>query len=141
MRYAFYALAALVFLLAIDPTVVSAQSEDGKIRVFVGESATWEANGFNIASASGSANWQSAQSSARAFGMSHAGVVKLTVAVMKQLNDRCQNVVVVNRPDIADYFVRVDHNQTMWTRHEDMQYSTGLARWCSSPRRIAYRKT
>lgn len=109
-----------LMLLAVLANVASAQSAEGKLRVFVGESETWEASGFNVASASGSANWRSAQSSAGAFGMSHAGMVKLTVAVMKQLNDHCPTVVVVNRQDNADYFVRLDHNRTMWAIHENM---------------------
>ena len=107
-------------LLAALVSVASGQSADRKVRVFVGESATWEASSFNVASASGSANWRSAQSSAGAFGMSHAGIVKLTVAVMNQLNDHCKTVVVVDRPDSADYFVRLDHYRTMWAPHEDM---------------------
>jgi hypothetical protein len=73
-----------LMLLAALVSVAIGQSTDRKVRVFVGESETWEASGFNVASASGSANWRSAQSSAGAFGMSHAGIVKLTVAVMKQ---------------------------------------------------------
>lgn len=110
----------IAILLVALASVASAQNTDEKVRVFVGESTTWESSGFNIASASGSANWRSAQSSAGAFGISHAGIVKLTVAVMKQLDDHCPTVVVVDRPDNADYFVRLDQNTTMWTRHDDM---------------------
>jgi hypothetical protein len=108
-----------LILLVVLASAASAQRRDTK-RVFVAESATWEASGFNVGSASGSANLRSAQSSAGAFGISRAGIVKLTIAVMKQLYDHCQGVVVVDRPDSADYFVRLDHNQTMWARHDDM---------------------
>ena len=83
-------------LLAALVSVAGGQSTDRKVRVFVGESETWEASGFNVASASGSANWRSAQSSAGAFGMSHAGIVKLTVAVMKQLNESIKYDFVEN---------------------------------------------
>lgn len=110
----------MLVLLAALVSVASGERTDRRVRVFVGESATWEASSFNVASASGSANWQSAQSSAGALGMSHAGIVKRTIAVMKALDDHCKTVVVVDRPDSADYFVRLDHNRTMWAPREDM---------------------
>lgn len=52
--------------------------------------------------------------------MSHAGLMKLTISVMNQVNRYCPSILIVNRPDIADLFVRVDQSTSMWARHDDM---------------------
>lgn len=52
--------------------------------------------------------------------MSHAGLVKLTVSVMNQISQHCAGVVIVNRPELADLFIRLDQSTTMWARHDDM---------------------
>jgi hypothetical protein len=46
--------------------------------------------------------------------------MKLTVSVMNQVNRRCEGVVIVNSPDLADLFVRLDQSTSMWARHDDM---------------------
>jgi len=86
--------------------------QDGRIRVFVGDSQTWEATSFGAGAAT--------RSIANAMGSSHAGTVKLTVAVMKHLDEYCKTVTVVNQPENADLFIRMDHNRGMWSVHEDM---------------------
>jgi len=48
--------------------------------------------------------------SATAVQSSSAGVEQLTVLVMKTLNEKCPMVTVVNQPDKADYFLRLDRN-------------------------------
>lgn len=76
-----------------------------KVRVFVGESEAFFASGFGGASANGR--------SAGAAHSSSAGVEKMTVLVMKTLHDNCPGVIVVDRPDSADYFLRLDRNGTL----------------------------
>ena len=53
-----------------------------KVRVFVGESEAFFASSFGTASAN--------TKSANAVQSSSAGIEKMTVLVMKALNDRCQ---------------------------------------------------
>jgi hypothetical protein len=71
-------------------------------RVFVGESETFFASSFGSALATGN--------SASAAHTSAAGIEKMTVLTMKALNDKCPAVTVVNQPDKADYFLRLDRN-------------------------------
>jgi hypothetical protein len=73
-----------------------------KVRVFVGESESFFASFFGTASAAGK--------NAGAVSSSSAGIEKMTVLVMKTLNDKCPIVIVVNQPDKADYFLRLDRN-------------------------------
>jgi hypothetical protein len=73
-----------------------------KIRVFVGESETFLASSFGTASAN--------SKSASAVQSSSAGFEKMTVLVMKELSEKCPTVIVVNNPDKADYFLRLDRN-------------------------------
>lgn len=73
-----------------------------KVRVFVGESETFLASSFGLATVG--------QKNATATSSSSAGVEKMTVLVMKELNDHCPTVIVVNQPEKADYFLRLDRN-------------------------------
>ena len=73
-----------------------------KVLVFVGESEAFFASSFGTASAN--------NTSASAVHTSSAGVEKMTVLVMKTLNEKCPTVIVVNQPDKADYFLRLDRN-------------------------------
>jgi hypothetical protein len=40
--------------------------------------------------------------------------------MMKEISERCPNVVIVSKPDSADLFVRVDRNTGRFGWHEDM---------------------
>ena len=73
-----------------------------KVRVFVGESESFYASSFGLASAN-SVRGSAAQSGS-------AGIEKMTVLVMKTLHDKCPTVIVVDHPDKADYFLRLDRN-------------------------------
>jgi len=78
----------------VDPTQ--------KVRVFVGESESFYASSFGAASANAA--------TAAASHSSMATVEKMTVLAMKTLNDKCPTVIVVDRPEKADYFLRLDRN-------------------------------
>jgi hypothetical protein len=73
-----------------------------KVRVFVGESESFFSSSFGAASAN-------AATAAASHG-SVAGIEKMTVLVMKTLNDKCPTVIVVDRPEKADFFLRLDRN-------------------------------
>ena len=75
---------------------------DGKLSVFVGDSETFYSSSFGTAA--GRTAVQSSQ----------AGSMKFTVLVMKEIDKRCANVVVVNRPDLAEYFVRFEVNASLF---------------------------
>jgi hypothetical protein len=70
--------------------------------MFVGESESFYASSFGLASAN-SVRGSAAQSGS-------AGIEKMTVLVMKTLHDKCPTVIVVDHPDKADYFLRLDRN-------------------------------
>jgi len=71
---------------------------DGKIRVFVGDAEQFSSSAFGLATSSSAAH------------VSQSGTVKYTVLVMKEINQRCSNVVIVNKPESAEYFVRFEVN-------------------------------
>jgi hypothetical protein len=93
---------------------------DGRPRIFVGETSEWQASSFNVAHYGASYTGFSGSAAAGSFGMAHAGLMKLTVSVMNQINLHCTNVVIVDRPELADLFIRLDQSTSMWARHDDM---------------------
>lgn len=116
-----------LFLLVIEPLFAFSQQavpdppkpvglaplpprQDGKVRVFVGESEMFYSSGFSTAAVSGSANSKAASVFGSGFGLSSAGIRKFTITVMKSVNDTCpEKVVIVSSPDLADYFLRMDY--------------------------------
>lgn len=114
------------------PISLPAPKTDGRTRIFVGETSEWYASSFNVArsaasyssAVSATSNGAYGSASGRAyggaFGMSREGVMKLTIPVMNQINQHCSGVVIVERPDLADLFVRLDQSTTMFGRHDDM---------------------
>lgn len=104
----------------VPVTPVATQRPNGRTRIFVGETSEWQASSFNLAHSAGSFSGRSGSVAAGAFGISHAGTMKLTISVMNQVNQHCQGVLIVNNPDIADLFVRLDQSTSMWARHDDM---------------------
>jgi hypothetical protein len=104
----------------VPVTPVATQKPNGPTRIFVGETSEWQASSFNLAHSAGSYSGLSGSVAAGALAMSHAGLMKLTISVMNQVNQHCQGVLIVNRPDIADLFVRLDQSTSMWARHDDM---------------------
>ena len=95
-RYAVFILFTLAAMAAKPPKRPQSGAPSEKVRVFVGESESFIASSFGVASA--------ANRSASAVQSSSAGMEKMTVLVMKDLNEKCPTVIVVNQPDKADYF-------------------------------------
>lgn len=48
-----------------------------------------------------------------ATNFSTAGVEQMTVLTMKAFHDNCSKLSIVDKPDAADYFVRLDRNGTL----------------------------
>jgi len=75
----------------------SASSPEGKPHVFITDSQFWESKG----SAGGSnGNWAAE---------SHGGARPQTAEIIKTFGERCPQVMVNNRPSMADYVVVLDH--------------------------------
>ena len=106
----------VVAVTPVSVTPLPVQRLDGRTRIFIGETSEWQASSFNIAHASAS----SSGAVAGGFGASHAGLMSSTISVMNQINQHCAGVLIVNRPDIADLFLRLDQSTSMWARHDDM---------------------
>ena len=82
---------------------------DGKSRIFVGESELFYSSSFSTSSFSAASTITRAKASGLGFGFSSAGILKFTVQIMKTLNDKCADrMIVVNSPELADYFLRLD---------------------------------
>lgn len=70
---------------------------DGKIRVFVTDSQSWEVHG----------GWGAANGSG---GGSEAGGARpQTAEIIKTFSERCPDVIVTNKSEIANYAVTLDH--------------------------------
>lgn len=97
--------AQLVLAIAITALAGNAYAKkkptappDHQYRVFVGDSETF------FASSSGFANGNTAAHS------SYAGTEKWTVMAMKALHENCSKLIIVDKPETADYLVRLDRN-------------------------------
>lgn len=96
--------APAVLLLTICPLLVAQQAQPTpasmgreKPRVFITDSESWEMSG----SAAGSNGSFAAQS--------HGGARPQTAEIVKTFGERCSEVIVNNRQEIADYIVVLDH--------------------------------
>ena len=70
---------------------------DGKIRVFVTDSQSWEVHG----------GWGASNGSGG--GSESGGARPQTAEVIKTFSERCPEVIVTNKQDLANYAVTLDH--------------------------------
>jgi hypothetical protein len=70
---------------------------DGKIRVFVTDSQSWEVHG----------GWGASNGSGG--GSESGGARPQTAEVIKTFSERCPDVIVTNKSDMANYAVTLDH--------------------------------
>lgn len=92
---------------AAAPAAVSAQNangapeNDGKTRVFVTDSQSWETRGGSAAGGTGhgwaSHSWMS------------GGARPQTAEIIKTLNQRCPEIIVTDNPARADFVLTLDH--------------------------------
>jgi PEGA domain len=84
-------------LLGQDHPTATASSPQTKPHVFITDSQSWETRG----SAGGSGGTWAAQS--------HGGARPQTAEIIKTFGERCAEVMVNNKPSVADYVVVLDH--------------------------------
>jgi hypothetical protein len=70
---------------------------DGKIRVFITDSQSWEVSG----------GWAAANGSGG--GATAGGARPQTAEIVKTFTERCPDVIVTNKSDMANYAVTLDH--------------------------------
>lgn len=79
----------------------AAPPSDGKTRVFVTDSQSWETRGGGSAGGNkngwGGSSWQA------------GGARPQTAEIIKTLNERCPELTVTNNPDRADFVITLDH--------------------------------
>jgi hypothetical protein len=87
---------------------VSPPSTTDKPRVFITDSQSWEMSGAGGGSNGG---WGAE---------THGGARPQTAEIIKTFGQRCPQVMVNNKQDIADYIVLLDHEGGKgWLRHKD----------------------
>jgi hypothetical protein len=84
-----------------EPIARQATPSDGKIRVLVTDSQSWEMHGGSTAG--GNNNGWGASSSFS------GGARPQTAEIIKTLNERCPEITVTNRLDKADFVLTLDH--------------------------------
>jgi hypothetical protein len=92
-----FGIAALAIGLVLIVSAAGVPAGDGKIRVFVADSQSWEVSGG-----------EAAHSSAAAAAAS-GGARPQTAEIMKTFGDRCPAVTVTMKKDNADFVVLLDH--------------------------------
>lgn len=99
----FFAFISIFQLAAQTPTTATPQAPAAattsgeKPRVFITDSQSWETR----SSAGGSGGSWGAQS--------HGGARPQTAEIIKTFGERCPEVMINNRPNVADYVVVLDH--------------------------------
>lgn len=99
------------------------ESPDGRIRIFVTDSQSWEMRGGAFGQGSGAAAWGHsggvARSSFSSGAYSSGGARPQTMEIVKTFGERCPDLVVTNRPDNANYVVTLDHEggKALLSRH------------------------
>src|SRR5215467_6933619 len=86
-----------VVLAMVQAPHYAVPPSDGKIRVYVTDSQSWEVRG----------GWGAANGSGG--GAEAGGARPQTAEIIKTLGERCPEVTVTNKPDMANYAVTLDH--------------------------------
>lgn len=83
------------------PTNAGATDGDGKTRVFVTDSQSWETHGYS---------WLHGNEAGLSGGsVSKGGARPQTVEIIKTVGERCPGVIVTNQPPRANYILSLDH--------------------------------
>jgi hypothetical protein len=96
---------------APQPSTATSTASDGKTRVLVTDSQSWETRGSSAAG--GNRNGWGASSSFS------GGARPQTAEIIKTLNQRCPQITVTNRLDKADFVLTLDHEggKALLTHH------------------------
>lgn len=107
-------------LIAQQSTMPAQQVPTEKPRVFITDSESWETSG------------SAAGSNGSFAGQSHGGARPQTAEIIKTFGERCSEVIVNNKQDVADYVVVLDHEGGKgYLRHRNkvavFEYASGDA--------------
>jgi hypothetical protein len=84
-----------------SPTNATAADSDGKTRVFVTDSQSWETRGYS---------WlHGNDASVNGGSLSKGGARPQTMEIIKTLGERCPELIVTNQPQRANYVLTLDH--------------------------------
>jgi hypothetical protein len=84
-----------------SPPNAAAADSDGKTRVFVTDSQSWETHGYS---------WLHGNEAGLSGGsVSKGGARPQTVEIIKTVGERCPGVIVTNQPPRANYILSLDH--------------------------------
>ena len=86
-----------VVCISLAVSAVAQTSADGRARVFISDSQSWQVSGSGGGS---NGAWGSSM---------HGGARPQTAEIIKTFGDRCPQVVVNNKQDKSDYVVLLDH--------------------------------
>jgi hypothetical protein len=86
-----------VVLAMVEAPRFTAIPDDGKIRVFVTDSQSWEVRG----------GWGASGGSGG--GTTEGGARPQTAEIIKTFSERCPQVTITNKQDMANYAVTLDH--------------------------------
>ncbi len=92
-----FVLKFLALSLLVLPAVAETSTMNGKARVFITDSQSWEIGGY------------SGSSGGTGGATVHGGARPQTAEIVKTFGERCQQVMVNNRQEKADYIVLLDH--------------------------------
>ncbi len=98
-----------VILAMVEAPHVTPVIDDGKTRVFVTDSQSWETYGYSWFHGGGSVNGGTGSFSQNGGSVSGGGARPQTVEIIKTLGERCPDITVTNQPDRANYVVTLDH--------------------------------
>jgi len=92
-----------------QPPAATDLPNDGKTRVYVTDSQSWEVRGSSWYHSSLSANQNSASGQANGGSYTAGGARPQTVEIIKTLNQRCPQLTVTNNLARASYVLTLDH--------------------------------
>ena len=90
-------------------TAAEEPPNDGKIRVYVTDSQSWEVRGSSWYHSSFSANQNYASGQGNGGSYTAGGARPQTVEIIKTLNERCPQLTVTNNLERANFVVTLDH--------------------------------
>ena len=83
--------------------------DDGKIRIFITDSQSWETYGYSYYHGSGSSTNGTGSFSQNGGSVSGGGARPQTVEITKTFGERCPDMTVTSKPDNSNYVVTLDH--------------------------------
>jgi hypothetical protein len=100
---------APVLLAMVEAPQSSPALADGKVRVFITDSQSWETYGSSYYHGSGSVNGGNGSFNQNGGSISGGGARPQTAEITKTFGERCPDLTVTNKAELASYVVTLDH--------------------------------